>query len=224
MHDIFFISYDEPEADLNWQHLSSRMPHARRVHGIKGIHNAHKRCAELSFTNMFWTVDGDTVVDDHSVFSYKPPVYDTGYLHVWRSMNPVNGLAYGYGSIKLWPRRAVLGFNGTWLDFTTTVGNMKLMHEVPATTRYNTSEYESWKSAFRECIKLCNNIANGDSGESRQRLDTWLTKANPVPFADSVLRGASDAVAYFEANRGDTDALRMINDFEWLRERFHGGV
>lgn len=224
MHDIFFISYQEPEADLNWEHLKNRMFHARRVHGIKGIHNAHRRCAKLSFTKMFWTVDGDTVVDDFDVFYYKPPVYDQEYLHVWRSKNPVNDLAYGYGSIKLWPRAAVLDFNSSWLDFTTTVGNMKLMHQVPATTRYNTSAYEAWKSAFRECIKLCNNIARGDAGESRQRLDTWLTKANTVPFADSVLQGAADAVEYFENSDGDQSALQMINDFDWLMERYHGRV
>lgn len=222
MYDVFFISYDEDTADANWKCISDRLPHARRVHGIKGIHNAHKACARMAFTEMFWTIDGDTVVDDDFDFRFSPPEWDRKYLHLWYSRNPVNDLTYGYGSLKLWPKKSLLGFDGNWLDFTTTVGNIKIVDSVVATTNFNYDPYSTWKSAFRESIKLCCNLINGDNGESMDRLLTWLNKENPVPFASMARIGARHGVDYFIENISDQDALRLINDFDWLRSRYPG--
>ena len=46
MFDIFFISYQEPNADVNFAILQDRFPIAQRVHGVKGIHQAHKEAAK----------------------------------------------------------------------------------------------------------------------------------------------------------------------------------
>ena len=45
MFDVVFISYQEPNAEENWQALKQRVPVAKRVHGVKGIHNAHVKAA-----------------------------------------------------------------------------------------------------------------------------------------------------------------------------------
>lgn len=220
MHDIFFISYNEPNADENWQILSSRMPHARRVHGITGISNAHRRCAELSYTAMFWTVDADTVVDESFGFEYGVPYYDRKYLHLWNSRNPVNGLEYGYGSVKLWPRKLVIAFHGHWLDFTTTVGNIKMMDNTIATTMFNTDPYGAWKSGFRETIKLLHSMQTGNDADSVDRALAWLNRKNDVQFADDTVLGARHALAYFLDHRGDPGSLAVINVFSEL-ERLH---
>ena len=52
MYDMVFISYQEPNADENWDKLKSRFPLARRVHGVKGIHQAHIEAAKKSHTHM----------------------------------------------------------------------------------------------------------------------------------------------------------------------------
>lgn len=52
--DIFFISYDEPNAEQNWKDLRDKFPQAKRIHGVKGIHQAHKTAASQSNTEMFW--------------------------------------------------------------------------------------------------------------------------------------------------------------------------
>jgi hypothetical protein len=219
MYDLFFVSYEEPNADENWERLSSRFPHAKRIHGIKGIDNAHKACAARSFTKMFWTVDGDTVVDDGWEFDYQPTVWDQDYLHVWYSRNPVNGLSYGYGSIKLWPKGRVLQFQHPWLDFTGSVGGMKIMPETIAVTRFNTSPFETWKSAFRECVKLVENLRiDPNDVESRSRLDAWMTRTSDVDFSEWCQIGAADGVSWHVENEGD---LSPINDFDWLKNRFH---
>lgn len=219
MYDVFFLSYDEVDADDRWYTFNRRWPHAKRVHGIKGIANAHKRCAELSFTTMFWTIDADTDVDEDFDLRFAVPVWDRKYLHLWYSRNPVNGLEYGYGAVKLWPKRGVLTFDGKWLDFTTAVGNMKIMPRTVATTKFNTDPYSSWKSGFREAIKLCKASAAGDV-ESSKRLSVWLNVMHDVPYAVEAIVGARTGYSYYQRNSMDPTALDMINDFDKLKDHY----
>ena len=217
--DIFVVSYNEPNADDNWKQLSAKFPNAKRVHGIKGIHNAHRRCAELSYTSMFWTIDGDTVIDDTFEFDRIIPVWDMKYLHLWYSRNPVNGLAYGYGAVKLWPTTAVLEFNKNWLDFTTSVGNIKIVDEAVATSAFNTDPWSAWRSGFREAVKLCVNVAKDNDTESLQRLLVWLTVALTVEYAVDTRSGAIDGVEFYLSSLR-IDDLKIINDFDKLQTLF----
>lgn len=215
MYDLFFISYDELNADENWENLNSRFPHAKRLHGIKGISAAHLECAKRSFTKMFWTVDGDTIVDTSWDFSFQPKSWDQKYLHLWYSRNSVNLLEYGYGSVKLWPKKRVIDFNGNWLDFTTSVGDIKLIEDTIATTIFNTSPYETWKSSFRESVKLCENIKIDSTDElSKKRLEIWSSiNQNDTPFSEWASKGAVDGINFHQDNK----TLSLINDFDWLK-------
>lgn len=217
--DIFFVSYNEPTADTNWALISSRFPNAKRVHGIKGIDNAHRRCAELSRSGMFWTIDADTIIHDDFDFSYEPNLSERLHLYIWHSLNPVNGLEYGWGSVKLWPTKSVLDFDGNWLDFTTTVGNIRMMPEVVATSAFNTDEWSAWRSGFRETVKLCVNVSNGDHGQSFDRLITWLTVANTVMYATDTRDGAIEGVDFYMSSVSMSDLL-VINDFDKLQNIF----
>ena len=40
--DIIFLSYDEPNAEKNYADLCSKVPWAKRVHGVHGSDAAHK--------------------------------------------------------------------------------------------------------------------------------------------------------------------------------------
>lgn len=218
MYDLFFISYDESNADDNWEKLKSRFHYAKRIHGIKGISNAHLACAKSSLTKMFWTVDGDTIVDDIWDFSYQPSLWDQKYLHLWYSRNPVIGIEYGYGSVKLWPKQQVISYNGIWLDFTTSIGDIKVIEQTIATTCFNTSPYETWKSAFRECVKLCDNIRKHPDDEfSKVRSNMWLQPTSiDIPFAEWCVKGSNDGFQFFMENND----LHLINDFAWLNAFF----
>ena len=57
--DLFFLSYDEPNAEENWADLLDKAPWAKRVHGVKGFDAAHRECARQSETPWFITVDAD---------------------------------------------------------------------------------------------------------------------------------------------------------------------
>ena len=63
-YDIIYLSYDEPNAEKNYADLLTKVPWAKRVHGIHGSDAAHKACANLSETDRFITVDGDNKVRD----------------------------------------------------------------------------------------------------------------------------------------------------------------
>ena len=215
--DIFFITYKEEYADVNWNRFKNLFPRARRVDNIKGIDNAHRHCAMLSKTSMFYTVDADTFIHDNWDFSFVPSFYDSQYVHVWYTKNPINDLEYGYGSVKLWPRDVILKFNQSWIDFTTSIGQLKIYPEIISTTAFNTNEYNTWKSAFRECIKLYYNIKNNkDDYDSIERLKVWENKFNDVPYSEWASKGALDAARWCHSNEN----INKINDFEWLKEYF----
>ena len=40
--DIVFLSYDEPNAEKNYADLLTKVPYAKRVHGVEGSDAAHK--------------------------------------------------------------------------------------------------------------------------------------------------------------------------------------
>jgi hypothetical protein len=150
--DIIFLSYDEPNADANWAALSSRFPYAKRVSGIAGIREGHFAAAAEARTMLFYVVDGDTEVLSTFDFSFKPESYDQQYAHIWKSRNPVNGLEYGYGGIKLFSKKFFREPSLTAVDFSTSLTkDVKYVDEVQSITRFNSDPFRAWRGAFREC-------------------------------------------------------------------------
>ena len=220
MYDIVFISYKEINAEKNWQNLISRFPYAKRVDGVTGIHRAHITAASRCFTNMFWIVDGDAEILEDFDFSYMTK--DTTYVHVWRSRNPVNDLEYGYGGVKLFPRLMTLDMDCTKPDMTTSVSkNFKPMPEVSNITAFNTDPFSTWRSAFRECCKLASKVIDRQkTDETEQRLITWKIKGEGRPFGEYAIQGAKDGESYGLLYKDDIEKLKLINDFNWLKEQF----
>ena len=222
MYDIIFISYDEPNADLNYERLRSRFPRAKRIHGIKGIHNAHVAAAKKALTRQFWVVDGDAEILDTFNFDYKVNKDEVDFVHVWRSRNPINGLEYGYGGVKLLPRVQTLRMNVDTIDMTTSISNkFKAMDEVSNITAFNTDAFSTWRSAFRECVKLSSKaIDRQNQEETANRLNAWLTYYPGKPFSQEAVEGAHAGKEYGRKNAADPAALALINDFDWLKSRF----
>ena len=216
-YDIVFLSYKEEGATSAYKRLTARFP-ATWVKDDTGIFAAHKAAAQSVNSKMFWVVDADAEIADTFDFGYMPDVYDQEVVHVWASKNPITGMEYGYGGVKLFNRKQVLNATSWGLDFTTGLSTrFKAMPEVSCVTRFNTDAYSTWRSAFRECVKL----ALKDDAESVERLNGWL---HPVPdafFRHDAMRGAEEGRAYALANRNDIEALARINDYEWLRNRYN---
>lgn len=223
-YDIIFISYDEPNAEKNYKLLQRKLIENKihRINGIKGIHQAHFEAAKLSTTPMFWVVDADAIVADDFNFTHLVPRYDRYIVHVWHSQNPVNDLEYGYGGIKLLPKKQTLEMNLDTIDMTTSISsNLRVMPFVSNITEFNLDPFSTWRSAFRECVKLSSKIILGQvDEETSSRLNTWCTTGADRPYGNYSILGACAGRKYGEENAADLAALNKINDFDWLKYQF----
>ena len=219
-YDIIFISYNEPQADENFSRLKARFPYAQRVQGIKGIHQAHIAAAKKAFTKMFWVVDADAQILDTFNFDHVVSEYDLENVHVWRSINPINDLEYGYGGVKLLPKSLTQNMDVSKPDMTTSISSLfKAMPEISNITAFNVDAFNTWKSAFRECVKLASKtIDRQDDADTNYRLNVWCTRGIDRPFGRAAIEGAVQGKQYGLENKDNNEALKMINDFDWLHE------
>ena len=213
MYDIIFISYNELDADDNFNSLKERFPLAKRVHGVKGIHQAHIVAAKKSFTRMFWVVDADAVILNSFNFDYKVSDSELDVVHVWRSINPINNLSYGYGGVKLLPKQLTINMDTTTTDMTMNISSkFKAVDEISNITAFNTDAFSTWRSAFRECCKLT--VINNE--ESLARLAVWNKLNENAPYGFYAYSGALAGRTYGEKNASNKEALSKVNDFTWL--------
>jgi len=213
--DIIFISYDEINAEDHFLLLQEKHPYVKRVQGIKGIPAAHKEAARIAKTSNFYTIDADTIVDDNFDFSYVPEKWDKDFIHLWYARNAVNDLEYGWGGIKLWPRKILKVAGNSEMDFTTSIlglGKLKIHQDVASVSCFNSTPFETWRSAFREAVKL----SRIDTEEAAQRLRIWCTVGEERPYGTYCIQGANCGKMFAEGGLG----LDRINDFDWLKEEY----
>ncbi len=223
MMDIIFISYDEPNADENWKRLKEIAPHAQRIHGIKGIAQAHIEASKLVSTSHFFTVDADNLVNENFNWEKIDDFQkDDKRIHVWRAKNSVNGLIYGYGGIKLWPTEHVENIKEYATDFTTSVAThgFKIQNTVASITQFNTTEYNAWKSGFRECSKLSSGTIHNADARSLNRLMVWMSVGADVKYGHECILGARmGTLNGFDKNNNEK-SLFQINDFDYCKKIF----
>jgi len=219
--DIVFISYFEPNADENWNKLKTKFPRAKRIDKIEGIHQAHIEAANQVSSEMFWVVDGDAQIVENFNFDFEDPEKHT--VHVWHSKNPINDLEYGYGGVKLLPTDMTLNMDLSKADMTTGISNKFLsIPSVSNYTMFNVDPFSTWRSAFRECVKLSSKIIDRQNDlETNERLDIWCTVGKDRPYGEYSIDGANVGKEYGKINCNNLELLKKINDFKWLREQFN---
>ena len=212
--DVIFISYHEPNAEENWQRVLAKAPWAKRVDGVSGIFEAHKAAARLSNTDMFYVVDGDAWLVDEWNFNYQPNLFDRDCAYVWSSKNSINDLVYQYGGVKLF-NKSVITKKKTWksLDMFSTMPKIKSENDISCITRFNTDEFATWRSAFRESVKLY--VSNQIT-----RLDSWLSSDINAPFGKFAQSGAQAGINFAKENINNLSVLTKINDYTWLKQQF----
>lgn len=159
--DVVFLSYDEPNADLHYADLCSKVPWAKRVHGVKGSDHAHKAAAELSETEWFITVDADNIVNQ-DFFNLELDMSDPKIkVYGWCGRNVINGLRYGNGGLKIWRKDFVLDMqtheNSTsdraQVDFCWEDG-YRNFPRVYSESIITGSPFQAWRAGFREGVKM----------------------------------------------------------------------
>jgi hypothetical protein len=107
--------------------------------------------------------------------------------------------------------RALVLNNATpGLDFTLDQAH-EVVPVVSGVANYHGTAWSSWRTAFRECIKLRASLPNV---ENEYRLNQWLTQDNTK--GQWSIKGATDAVEYYEAVGGDLAELKKSYDWAWL--------
>lgn len=217
--DIVFLSNGETDADANYEHLKKVTRHwpnrVVRVDGINGRVAAYHAAAAASNTPWAFNVFAKLYVSDSFDWSWQPDRLQIPKHYIFHATNPVNGLTYGHQAAIAYNKKLVLANVGTGLDFT-----LDDEHEVvemnSGEARFNTDAWSTWRTAFREVIKLC----ASDSHESKERLNTWLT-VGYGHFAQYSLDGARHAQEYFEEVDGDIYELKLSYEWAWLRSCFN---
>ena len=221
--DIAFISYYESFAEENYRRLNYPSHKIYRVDGVKGIHQAHIEAAKMCETDMFYVVDADAIIESDFDFNYQIPYYDfnaKSTVHVWKSRNPVNGLEYGNGGVKLLPRQMTIDMDLNKPDMTTSISKwFRPMSNISNINGFNTDPFNTWKSSFRECCKLASRVIDRQQEEeTKERLRVWCEESTDNYAIDGAINGREYGIEH----KINLEALKKINDFEWLKEQFDG--
>lgn len=213
--DVIFISNNEPMAEQNWQNLLQICPRAKRSDGVTGRELAYKTAAELSDTDWFYAVFAKTEVLDSFRFDFQPDRLQQAKHYIFHSRNPLNGLEYGAMNINLYCKELVLDTK-PGLDFT-----LSQLHDVvpivASISRFNTDPWITWRSAFREVLKLKLEVDQGAGPVIQHRLTTWCTVAEGEN-AEYCLQGANDALEYYATVEGSLEQLQHSFDWAWLED------
>lgn len=235
--DIVYLSYDEPNCESHWQQLLAQCPRAQRVHGVKGSDAAHKACARLAQTERFVTIDGDNLVRPR--FFEQTFTSDLiGDLSVvsFAGRNCVNGLTYGNGGIKIWPRSVVLDMQTheasaggeAAVDFCWALDYV-LMPGVWSDVIINHTRQQAWRAGFREGVKL--SLINGhhepDPKQWRKgmvknnwdRLVTWLQVGQDVEHGVWAILGARQGVYRTQLTDWPWQRVQDFDHLDWIWER-----
>ena len=231
--DIVFLSYDEPNAEKNYADLLTKVPYAKRIHGVDGSDAAHKACADISETKHFVTVDGDTVIDPdflNVVLDLDQLGVDDDYQFSWCGNIDINGLKYGNGSLKMWTKDFVAnmkthentdGSDDTLIEFCY-FDNYYQLNENYSTSIISATPHQAWRAGFREGVKMSLNrgakvedIANNIWWQNYNRLLVWLNVGADVDNGLYAIMGARDGCQKILATDWDHSVTR---DFKWLNE------
>ncbi|MEO0294189.1 MAG: hypothetical protein ABIN61_08240 [candidate division WOR-3 bacterium] len=219
--DIIFLSYDEPFAEEHWKRLKKFYPYAQRVHGIKGILEAHKECARIARTDYFFVVDGDSyILEDFDFTSPTTEKLEEDYFYMWLSRNAVNDLEYANGAVKLFPKRIFDKVEKYGIDVFVHLPH-KQIYKVASINRFNSSPFCSWRAGFRECAQLASKHSEKIKDPMRiYLLNVWCNIGIDRPFGKWCIKGARAGRRYGMENIENKEAVEKINDFNWLKERF----
>ena len=219
--DIVLISYDEKNADLNYDILKKQQPRTKRLHGVKGMENALYEAAKLSDTDWFFAVFAKTRLHENFDFSYLPDRLQGDKHYIFNCKNTVNQLEYGHMGVILYHKQMVLdshNYDNLGLDYTMSHRH-DVVPEVSCYGEFNTSPFETWRSAFRETIKLSQQLDESPTIETRYRLKVWCNDAEGE-FAQYCIDGANHGVEFYNLHKDNMIELKKTFRWDWLQNYF----
>ena len=232
-YDIIYLSYDEPNAEKNYADLLTKAPWAKRVHGVEGSDAAHKACAALSETDRFITVDGDNII--RPGFLQQELIIPAGSdleksVISWCGKNEINGLMYGNGGLKCWPKEYVLNMRthenadadniAAQVDFCWDLQYIQ-QNSCYSDVHNNATTQQAWRAGFREGVKMALDQGAKPSKEqflkghwkNLHRLWIWLMVGADVENGLWAIYGAREGL--YKTMCTDWDYVQ-VRDFKYL--------
>lgn len=231
-HDIFYVCYDEPNRTENWLRVRELIPHAIKIEGVVGFDRALKTCAKKSQKSHFLLIDGDNYLLPERF--YNPvdlPNRDPQWVLSWSSKNNINGLNYGNGGIKLWPKDvalSILSHESAMGDQDPTdycfIAQYFMMNDYFSETVVNYTPEQAFRSGFREGVKMTlssgkqvaldkENFESDLAQQNRLRLKVWCEVGADVENGLWAILGARLG---FKLNAIDGFNYRQINSYDWI--------
>ena len=237
--DIIYLSYDEPNAEKNYADLLTKVPWAKRVHGVEGSDAAHKACAELSETDRFVTVDGDNTIRQdfiNQVLDFDEHTDLANSVISWCGKNSINGLMYGNGGLKCWPKEFVLNMRthenadpnnqSAQVDFCWDLQYIQ-QNSCYSDVHNNETPHQAWRAGFREGVKLALDRGVRISKEqfkvghakNLNMLYIWMMIGADMPNGYWAIAGAREGLSMTMLT--DWDYIN-VRDFQYLNNLFAG--
>ena len=230
--DVVFISFDEPNADENWANLLEKCPWAKRSHGVLGSDACHKAAAALAETERFITIDADNIVrDDFFELELDLTEFDRNDVLSWSGKNVINGLVYGNGGVKLWPKKVVesmqthesapAGAGPAAVDFCWNI-NYHQLNNIYSDVHNNATPYQAYRAGFREGVKLAlfngqpmdwRQIADKNHFKNHRRLLVWMSVGADTPNGLWAMYGAR--LGCYLTNLSSGWDYTLVRDFHW---------
>lgn len=239
--DVIYLSYDEPNAEKNYADLLAKVPWAKRVHGIKGSDAAHKECARISETERFITVDGDNTVSE-KFFEQEVDLEEHNLENSvisWNGKNIINGLTYGNGGLKCWPKKYVMNMRThenadpdnirAQVEFCWDAHYVQ-MNGCFSTVRNNDTPQQAWRAGFREGVKMAlDQGVRPASKEEFQKLHwrclhllyVWTMVGTDARNGLWAIYGAREGL--YRTMLTDWDYIN-VRDFDYLNEHWKENV
>lgn len=234
-YDVVFLSYDEANADHNWNELKRIVPTAVRVHGVKGFDAAHKAAAAAARTERFILVDADNIVDeDFFNIEAEVPFHMHHSVWQWCSKNNVTGLRYPFGGVKIWTRELI---NNMKSHEACEEGDARMKTDFWEQPSYNTfyrtfsvnmtnaSPYHSFRAGYREAVKLGSCAGRiKDKSEFKpgcmynpdiRRAVIWMSCGAEVDNGLWSMLGARQGFIDYLSAQND---IESINNYDWFTD------
>lgn len=220
--DIVFFSNGEACADDNYEHLlfvsAGLKNRVVRVDGVQGRVASQHAAANAAETPWYFLVNAKLKVNEKFDFDWQPDRLQIPKHYIFKATNPVNKLEYGHMAMVANNKKLTLTTDAKGLDFT-----MDSEHEIvdinSGIAMYNSSPWDTWRTAFRETIKLKYYNDHEHDEEAKQRQNAWVTVSDGE-YGEYSVMGALDASRYYDTVNGEFSKLRNSYDWAWLKDHF----
>jgi len=221
--DVVFIHNGEKDSGVNLTRCNLTMPsnmNLRISSGVNGRLKAYQTAAELSSTDWFLAVFAKChMTESFRSFSWRPDYWQKPKHYIFHNHNVDLDLTYGHMAPIAYNKKLMLENKGG-LDMT--LAQEHAVIPIVLSETQLTDPWDTWRTAFRETVKLLYYSKTDDSIELKYRLHKWLnaeeqwSKHNPW-----YQYGSKDAKDFFDSVDGDWGWIMVTNEWDWLRKRFN---